>query len=249
MNTHLFKSNKFTSTHKKGRAGAWRSLMLTIIASVSFLFPAVSLAEEIFAELAEDPTVDSTYISGRFAGNVKTWRSRFNSQGLNFGDGFSSYYSYICYSAKSVAKAKAILKDYLKKHPDMEIMMTSREQGGEYVLYEQFDNQNEDKLMRALIWNQVTPENCEIVVVDWKKGYTRGEKYSDGGRSASIITPFKNNGHNNPLLNLYELGSLSDLKELSSLYILEGSLPDLTELSNLNFLEGSLSDSDWEIYN
>ncbi len=136
------------------------------------LFASLSVkAEEIFAELADIKQVESTYISGRMAHNMPMWRSQTGSHAINFNEGFSSLYTYQCYSVEAVDKARKILRNYLKSHPDMEVVMRTREASGEYVIYERFSKDN--RLMQMIIWSSDAPNICEIVVVDWKDGLKR----------------------------------------------------------------------------
>lgn len=154
----------------------YAGILLVLVAS--FLCSQRAGAEEIFAALTDMNQVESTYISGRFAHHMKTWRSANGNHAMNLSQGFSSLYSYQCYSLDAVDKARKILKDYLQKHPELEVVMRSKDAAGEYVVYESFIDDN--TVSKMIIWNSDAPNVCEIVVIDWKKGLARGSsKYSD----------------------------------------------------------------------
>ena len=146
-----------------------------------------AMAAEVFEELAGMPQVESTFISGRFAHSKKTWRSANNIRhSLNLEDGFSSLYSYHCYSKESVSKARQILNTYIKTHPEMELVMRSNEGGNNYELYESFINDN--TLSKLIIWDSVGDGLCEVVVINWKDGFKRKGKdqaSKKSGRGAS----------------------------------------------------------------
>lgn len=154
-----------------------RRILAMAIMAICVLIPFQSRAEEIFAELAKNKQVESTYISGRFASTKQTWRSMSGRRALNLGDGFSAMYTYQCYSKESVDLARSILEKFLKKNPDVEVMMRSKELSGEYCLYERFNKDGDVTL--CLIWNCEAPSQAEVVVVDLKNGYKRGQKYTD----------------------------------------------------------------------
>ena len=148
-----------------------RVFACSLLLIFSLIFGMTARADEIFAELADTNSVESTYISGRMAHNMQLWRNITGTHAMNFSEGFSSLYTYQCYSAEAVTKARKILDAYLKKNPDMEIVMRTREASGEYVIYERFSNDN--LLMQMIIWSSDAPNVCEIVVVDWKDGLKR----------------------------------------------------------------------------
>lgn len=194
-------------------------------------------AEDIFAELTDLKQVESTYISGRFAHNQRTWQSHSGMRAINLSDGFSSLYTYRCYSLEAVEKARAILKSYLKKHPDMEVVMRTKELAGEYVIYEQFNS--EDKLMKMIIWNGESPNLCEIVVVDWKDGLVRK---TSGNQGDMFTNPGEYTFDFSSVIDLSDLNGLSYwlgnfcLQSLSKLHDL-GNLHELTQLDQLKELD------------
>lgn len=143
-----------------------RRRLLSIVMAV--LIGTTSFAADIFAELSGMPQVESTYVSGRFAHNKKYWYSNTGRQSVDLTRGFSALYSYECYSEEAVKKARKILEDYLKKNPDVEIMMKTIQDKQEYVIYEKFTD--DDKVSQMIIWNSDAPNVCEIVVIDWNKG-------------------------------------------------------------------------------
>lgn len=148
-----------------------RTLMTFVAALLSLVCTQKAAAEEIFAELSKMPSVESSFISGRFAHNKKLWQNANGSHAMNLSGGFSALYTYQCYSAESIDKAKKILDAYLKKNPDVELVMSTREHSSEYVIYERFDK--EDRLKEMIIWDLEGPNLCEIVVVYWENGYVR----------------------------------------------------------------------------
>lgn len=134
------------------------------------------VAQDVFAALADMNQVECTYISGRFAHNKKFWQSRTGKHSVNLSKGFSSLYSYQCFSIEAVDKARKILKDYLKKNPDMEIVMRSKQAGQEYAVYEKFIDDG-SKVTQMIIWSQEDKQVCEIVVINWKNGLSRDMAY------------------------------------------------------------------------
>ena len=143
-------------------------LILGFIAATALALPSGASAADIFAELAGRTQVESTYVSGRFAHNMKIWRSKDYIHSIDLSRGFSALYSYECYSEDDVKDARRILNNYLKKDPSVELVMRTREGSGEYAVYEKFNS--EEKLLQMIIWNSSSPSHCELVVIDWKKG-------------------------------------------------------------------------------
>ena len=68
---------------------------------------------------------------------------------MNLGKGFSALYSYNCYSEESVKKARQILRDYIRRHPEMEVMMKTVQGMQEYIIYESF--LSEDVINKVII--------------------------------------------------------------------------------------------------
>lgn len=136
-------------------------------------------AQDIFAELAGIDNVESTYVSGRFAHNKKIWASSSGQHSIRLDKGFSSFYSYQCYSEKSVAMARKILKQYLKDNPSVEVMMRTSQGVQEYAVYEKFTDDG-DKITQMVIWNSDAPNIAEVSVINWNKGLVRTKsKYED----------------------------------------------------------------------
>ncbi|MDE5869456.1 MAG: hypothetical protein K2H18_04415 [Muribaculaceae bacterium] len=154
-----------------------RKIAFSIIGIVLFLSPSSIAAEEIFEPLVNMKQVESAYVSGRFAHTKKIWRSSSGRQAMDLSQGFSSLYSYQCYSTEAVNEARKLLNAYLKKHPDMQLMMRTKQDVGEYLLYEHINKDN--RVMKMIIWNSDAPNICDIVVVDWKNGLESGKPYSD----------------------------------------------------------------------
>lgn len=148
-----------------------RGVLAASMFAMTVLFVPEALAKEIFADLAGDAQVDITYVSGKFAHNQKTWRSQTGRHAMDLSKGFSSLYSYQCYSEQSVKKARRILEAYLKANPTMEIVMKQSQGMQEYVVYEKF--MADDRLEQMIIWNSDAPNVCEIVVIDWENGFDR----------------------------------------------------------------------------
>ena len=142
-----------------------------VAALMTMALPMTVSAKEIFADLAGMNMVESTYISGRFAHNMRQWRSARGNHVMNLDQGFSSMYTYQCYSVEAVEKAGKILKAYLKANPDIEEVLRTNDASGAYQIFERFDS--EDRLMQMIIWNNEAPNVCEIVVIDWKDGLKR----------------------------------------------------------------------------
>lgn len=149
-----------------------RRAALTLAMALVALVPAMG-ADDIFAALAGMPQVESTYISGRFSHNKRYWQSRNGEHAFNISMGFSALYSYNCYSEESVKKARQILKDYIKRHPEMEVMMKTVQGMQEYVIYESFISDN--VVSKVIIWSSDAPNVAEVVVIDWDEGMKRDE--------------------------------------------------------------------------
>ncbi|MDD6228501.1 MAG: hypothetical protein PUA94_05680 [Bacteroidales bacterium] len=150
-----------------------------LLLAVLMMLPGTAAAQDIFADLAGIDNVESTYISGRFAHNMKRRSSSSGEHTISLEMGFSSYYSYQCYSERSVAMAKKILKKYLKDNPTVEVVMHTTQGVQEYTVYEKFiDGGN--KMSQLLIWDSDNPCVAEISVINWDKGLDRTKsKYVD----------------------------------------------------------------------
>lgn len=156
-----------------------RFLTTIVVWAILLMMSNQAEAQEVFADLAGMNHVESTYVSGRFAHNNQFWRSNSGSHVMDLSRGFSSLYSYRCYSEEAVGKAMEILKKYLKSNSDIEVVMKTTQGLQEYVIYEKFlDDGN--KISQMIIWNREAPNVCEIVVINWDKGVERGpDHYSN----------------------------------------------------------------------
>lgn len=143
-----------------------RTFIVSVLTTIMCM--GIANASDIFAELSGMPEVESTYVSGRFAHNKKYWYSSSGNHSVDLTRGFSALYSYDCYSEEAVKKARKLLDEYLKKNPDVEVMMKTVQGPQEYVIYEKFTA--DDKVAQMIIWNSVSSNACEIVVIDWNKG-------------------------------------------------------------------------------
>lgn len=222
-----------------------RRAALTLAMALVALVPAMG-ADDIFAALAGMPQVESTYISGRFSHNKRYWQSRNGEHAFNISMGFSALYSYNCYSEESVKKARQILKDYIKRHPEMEVMMKTVQGMQEYVIYESFISDN--VVSKVIIWSSDAPNVAEVVVIDWDEGMKRDEgsiriiegSYSefelnlaDLGKDLSEWGEKFGKDFAGRLLE--SLGSLESLENLENLENL-GNLESLESLENLDSL-------------
>jgi len=147
----------------------WRVFATTLILSFGMLMPAKICATDIFDDLADMQGVQSTYISGRFAHNYKQWNMTERSLNLNMG--FSSLYAYELTSTQAVNRAKKLLEQYMQRHPELEVMLRTRDGQSEYMVLEQFGSDN--KIYKWVIWDYIAANSLEIVVINWKHGYTR----------------------------------------------------------------------------
>lgn len=196
------------------------AVMLVLTASVFLSVPV--MAEDVFADLAGMSHVESTYVSGRFAHNKKYWYSNSGMHTMDLSRGFSSLYSYQCYSEEAVTKARDILKKYLKKNPDVEVVMKTTQGMQEYVVYEKFIDEGK-KVEQMIIWNSDASNVCEIVVINWDKGLERGTaRYSDEDIPESVPAT----------MNLDNLDALASLGESIGINIAER-------------IRIAFSDSDW----
>lgn len=145
-------------------------LFVGLLTLCALVLPSTAKAEDIFAELSGRTHVESSYVAGRFAHNMKTWRSRDYAHAMDLQRGFSALYSYQCYSEQDVSDARKILKEYIKNNPSVELVMQTRQGMEEYSIYEKFNA--DEKLVQMVIWNESAPNSCEMVVIDWKNGLT-----------------------------------------------------------------------------
>lgn len=172
------------------RHGLRRRIRVTAVALgalIASLLPAGIHAEELFSELTSYPDVQSSYVSGRFSHNKKSWYSASGQHSMNLSRGFSALYTYQCYSKTAVAKAQSILDKYLKNNSDIEMVMRTQQQGMEYVIYEKFGK--DGKLYQMIIWSKDEPSLCEIVVIDWKDGLQPGTDEKYGEKNTSCLNP------------------------------------------------------------
>lgn len=160
-------NNNMIGHSKKG----WRKLVMIVAMAIMAMLPMQMRADDIFDALADMQGVESTYVSGRFAHNYKQWNM--SGRRLNLNMGFSSLYAYELTSTTAVTKAKRILDQYLQKHPELEVMLRTRDGQSEYIVLEQFGMDN--KLYKWVIWDYMASNSLEIVVINWKNGYTREE--------------------------------------------------------------------------
>lgn len=229
-----------------------RAMMMVVAFTAAALCPSAANAEELFADLAGMPQVESTYVSGRFAHNQKYWYSSDGMHTMDLRRGFSALYSYTCYSEEAVTKARNILKDYLKKNPDVEIVMKTIQGGQEYLVYEKFIG--DDKVSQMIIWSSAASNMCEIVVIDWKNGLEQSndKSYSDAGWGGNIF-PLRRDALGSGLADLSRLAdlgltldfsSLENLKNLEGLECLE-NLESLEDLAKIDW-NGIFSGIDWQ---
>lgn len=140
-----------------------------LILTFCVLMPQGICAADIFDDLADMQGVQSTYISGRFAHNYKQWNMTGRSLNLNMG--FSSLYAYELTSTSAVNRAKKLLEQYTQRHPELEVMLRTRDRQSEYIVLEQFGSDN--KIYKWVIWDYSASNSLEIVVINWENGYTR----------------------------------------------------------------------------
>lgn len=140
-----------------------------LILTFCVLMPQGIRAADIFDDLADMQGVQSTYISGRFAHNYKQWNMTGRSLNLNMG--FSSLYAYELTSTSAVNRAKKLLEQYTQRHPELEVMLRTRDRQSEYIVLEQFGSDN--KIYKWVIWDYSASNSLEIVVINWENGYTR----------------------------------------------------------------------------
>lgn len=153
--------------------------VITLVMMALAFLPSQGLAQDIFAELSGMEAVESTYVSGRFAHAQRYLTNKDGTHRIALNQGFSSLYSYQCYSEQSVAMAKKILKKYLKDNPNVEVVMKNTQGVLEYAVYEKFiDNGN--KVSQMIIWSSDGPCAVEVSVINWKKGIERTKsEYED----------------------------------------------------------------------
>ncbi|MDE6537590.1 MAG: hypothetical protein K2M13_06100 [Muribaculaceae bacterium] len=165
---------KQQNSNKAGaeRGTSIRRMMLALGLLIVVLIPGKIAAQDIFSELTNDPSVKSTYISGKFSHNSNgRWYSRSYEHSMQIGKDFSTLFQYECNGEETVKTAERILSRYLKDNPDMELMQSTNNYGSVYSIYEKFNS--EGKVMQLIILNKETPQFCELVVVNWKNGYER----------------------------------------------------------------------------
>lgn len=161
MSRHLYKELKL-----------WVRTICLLCCLVGCL-PVNLYGEEIFEELTkmDAGNVESTYISGRWADRQLSIPAGSGMGSFDLSEGFSALYNYNCYSESAVQKARRILETYLKKSPEMELIMRKTDGTGEYMIYQKFVKKN--ILKQMIIWSSDTPCDCYIVVIDWDEGLQR----------------------------------------------------------------------------
>ncbi|MDE6836487.1 MAG: hypothetical protein K2J03_05990, partial [Muribaculaceae bacterium] len=165
---------KQQNNNMEGRGGRIRRIILTLGLLIAALIPGQIAAQDIFSELTNDPSVKSTYVSGKFSHNSNgRWYSRSYEHSMQIGKDFSTLFQYECNGEETVKTAERILSRYLKENPDMELMRSTNNYGSIYSIYEKFNG--DGKVIQLIIMNKETPQFCEIVVVNWKNGYQRSE--------------------------------------------------------------------------
>lgn len=215
----IIHGNKKNAEARCGSCRVIRSLVSMTLLLSACISPFPGFAADIFASLAGDNTVESTYVSGRFAHNMPRWRSRTGNHSIDLSKGFTAMYNYQCYSEESVKKARKLLLDYLKSNPDVEVMMKTSQggrNGQQYEVYERF--LDEDTVSQLIIWSSDAPGICEIVVVDWNKGMKRDQK----SNKYSLNELRFDNIDSIDYIDLSELSELSKLSELSEHLDLSG---------------------------
>lgn len=220
-----------------------RRAAASMLVALAAILPA-SAADDIFAALTEMPNVESTYVSGRFSHNKRNWYSNDGSHSVSLRNGFSALYSYRCLSKESVAKARGILKNYLKKHPEMEVMMKTVQGMQEYIIYESFIS--DKKVSRMIIWSSDAPNMAEVVVIDWDEGLdqtsygpTDSDRFGIWGMDLSGMRVWSESFGREiaeslraSLAGLGNLGNLENLENLGNLEVL-GNLESLENLKEL----------------
>ena len=169
--------------------GAYGGISKVLLTSLFTLFilcvPGKIYGADIFADLTKIKNVESTYVSGKFSHNVNRWNSRSGTHSMDLSRGFSALYTYQCWSQESVDLAQKLLKDYLSKNKDVELMMHKKDSFSEYKVYEKFNKDN--KVTQMIIWNCEAPNLCEIVVVEWKEGLDRSTSFRNTLRPLAFL--------------------------------------------------------------
>lgn len=171
------------------------SFIIPALLVILTLLPLQGLAQDIFYPLTNLPQVESSFISGRFSHNHRYWYSQYNDHSLNLTDGFSSLYAYTCPTAESVSLAEEILNAYIKSQTDIELVMRNTSNHSDYRIYEKFDK--DDKLVQLVIWNKEAANVCEVVVINWDKGYAKKSKtegYNQNGLEFLNLAGLENLG-------------------------------------------------------
>ncbi len=140
--------------------------LLTIVGVAGNFLPV--RAEDILSELAGTPGVNSKYLSGRIADKAMKHLDNTDLTDFNLSDGFTSLYSYECYFIDATNRARNILKEYLKKHPELELIIKKIDSFGEYCVYQKYNKAGE--VTQMIIWNSRMSDFADVVVIDWKDG-------------------------------------------------------------------------------
>lgn len=156
-----------------------RHILASLLMLAIFILPETLSAKDIFESLAKDfgPSVESTYVAGRFAHNRKVWRSRYGTESIDLSRGFSSMYVYNLNSEESVRAAEKLQKKHIDSHPRMELMLSKQTGHSVYKIYEEIGE--DDKVYQLIIWNRLAPNCAELVVVNWNNGLGREKHDSD----------------------------------------------------------------------
>lgn len=150
---------------------AKKLITMFMMLSLTLSLYAQQLPREIFGELADDPEVECTYISGRFSHNQRSWRSQSGEHGMSLERGFSSMWTYQLYSDKAVTRARSILDHYLKSNKNIELVMQTKSGVQDYRIYEKFATiDGKEMIVQMIIWSFDAPNVGEICVINWDKG-------------------------------------------------------------------------------
>lgn len=207
--------------------------LVSIVLGFLMLCPSTLMAEEIFGALTSNKNVESSYVSGRMAENMKTWKGVSDRSTVNLNNGFSSLYSYRCFSVDAVNEARKILNDYLKRNSEVELIMRTKELSGEYMFYERFNSSNQ--ILQMIIWNATEPSDCEIVVIDFTPGSS--QRATITGENSSAYS----GNYNQPRLSEEEYQqTLQRLREFQ--------VREYLKEATGQTLEGYTLEGDWSAY-
>lgn len=203
---------------------------------------AVSInAKDIFDKIASSSQVESTYVSGRY-GNRSEWKTAGGEAKIRL-HGFNDMYTYTITDENVAKEAKQILDDYVSKNPDVQLNVRKVSNSGRQV-YEYYYKYGEgDRVYQAICWYAMAPNNVEVAVVNWEKGYGYTEnKITDSYGLDYVIRNSVDKVLNKSLWDSVDLkgGPNNEWKQATRSITLQSGITSVANYSNfdIRFIRG-----------